>query len=47
MDWLEKLGRGYTLKPPGITQAAEVKRPVADLFIGGLLLVLALGGFAM
>ena len=46
MDWLDMLAGGFILKP-GITQAAAAKRPVADLFIGGLLLVLALGGLAM
>jgi hypothetical protein len=46
MDWLDKLAGGFTLKP-GTALAAEAKRPVVDIFIGGLLLVLALGGLAM
>jgi hypothetical protein len=46
MDWLDKLADGFILKP-GFALATEAKRPVAELFIGGLLLVLALGGLAM
>ena len=46
MDWLDKLAGRLILKP-GITQSTEAKRAVADLFIGGQLLVLALGGLAM
>ena len=46
MNWLDKLVHGLVAML-GIEHPAEVKRLVAEICIGGLLLVLALGGLAM
>ena len=46
MDDLESLTHASVMKP-AIEQTASAKSPFAELFIGGLLLMLALGGFAM
>jgi hypothetical protein len=46
MNWLDKLAHGLIVMP-GIAHSAEAKRPVVEVCIGGLLLVLVLGGLAM
>jgi hypothetical protein len=46
MDWRDNLTNGFVVKP-GVTQPEETNRQFADLFIGGLLLLMALGGLAM
>jgi hypothetical protein len=46
MNWLDKLVHGF-LVIFGIERPAEAKRPAAEVWVGGLLLVLALGGLAM
>jgi hypothetical protein len=46
MNWLDKLVHGL-ITMLGIEHPAEAKRPVVEVCIGGLLLVLVLGGLAM
>ena len=46
MKRLKTLMAAFTIAP-GAAQPAETKRRYADLVIGGLLVVLAIGGFAM
>ena len=44
MDWRDKVENGFVVKL-GVTQPAEANK--RDFFIGGLLLLMALGGLAM
>jgi hypothetical protein len=46
MDCLDRVAHGCEMTF-GITQPVRAKKQLADLVIGGLLLVLALGGLAM
>ena len=46
MDWRDRAARGFVVKL-GVTQPIEANKRFADFFIGGLLLLMALGGFAM
>jgi hypothetical protein len=42
MDWRDRIANGLV-----VTQPVEANKRFADFFIGGLLLLMALGGFAM
>ncbi len=46
MYWQDEVANGFAVKP-GVTQPAQANRAFADFFIGGLLLLIALGGLAM
>jgi hypothetical protein len=46
MDWRDKVANGFVVKA-GVTQPAQADKQLADLFLGGLLLLMALGGLAM
>jgi hypothetical protein len=46
MDWRDRTANGLAVKL-GVTQPIEANKRFADFFIGGLLLLMALGGFAM
>jgi hypothetical protein len=42
MDWLDRIAHGFIMTF-GITEPAPEKRAMANLFIGGLLLVVMVG----
>ena len=46
MDWRDRTAGGFVVKL-GVTHPIEANKRFADFFIGGLLLLMALGGFAM
>ncbi len=46
MDRRDRTASGFVVKL-GVTQPVEANKRFADFFIGGLLLLTALGGFAM
>jgi hypothetical protein len=46
MDWRNKVADEFVVKP-SVTQPAQANKEFADFFIGGLLLLMALGGLAM
>jgi hypothetical protein len=46
MDWRDKTANGFVVKL-GVTQPIEENKQFADFFIGGLLLLMALGSLAM
>jgi hypothetical protein len=46
MDWRDRTANGFVVKLR-VTQPEEANKRFADFFIGGLLLLMALGGFAM
>jgi hypothetical protein len=46
MDWRDRTANGLVAKL-GVTHRVEANKRFADFFIGGLLLLIALGGFAM
>jgi hypothetical protein len=45
MDWRDRTANGFVVKLR-VTQPEEANKRFADFFIGGLLLLMALGGFA-
>jgi hypothetical protein len=46
VDWLNKVTSRF-ITMDGVTQSVGAKSWSVDLFVGGLLLVLAVGGLAM
>ncbi len=46
MDGRDKVANEFVVKL-GVTQPAQANKEFADFFIGGLLLLMALGGLAM
>jgi hypothetical protein len=46
MDWRDRVANGFVVKL-GVTQPVEANKRLADFLISGLLLLMALGGFAM
>jgi hypothetical protein len=46
MDWRDKVANGFVVKV-GVTQPIEENKQFADFFLGGLLLLMALGSLAM
>jgi hypothetical protein len=46
MDWRDRTANRLVVKL-GVTQPVEAHRGFADFFIGGLILLMALGGFAV
>ena len=46
MSWRDKVANGFVVKPD-VTEPAKANKELADFFIGGLLLLIALGGLAM
>jgi hypothetical protein len=46
MNWRDEVASGLVVKR-GVAQPAEAKKQFAEFFIGALLLLIALGGFAM
>jgi hypothetical protein len=46
VNWRDEVANGFVVKP-GVTPPAEGHKQFADFFIGGVLLLIALGGLAM
>jgi hypothetical protein len=46
VNWRGEVANGFVVKP-GVTQPAEAHKQFAEFFIGGLLLLIALGGLVM
>jgi len=46
MDWRDRVVSGFVVRP-GVTRPVEANKQFAELFISGLLLLMALGGLAM
>jgi hypothetical protein len=46
MDWRDRVANGFVVKLD-VTQPVEANKQFVDLFISGLLLLMALGGLAM